>query len=303
MHLSIVVVSWNTKDLLARCLESVQAQIEGALIQEEVEVFVVDNASADGSAAMVAERFPGVRLIANGENAGFARANNQALALATGAAILLLNSDTILHPSALNALLGFLDCHPQAGAAGAQLLNADGSVQPSCHPMLTPGREFWRLIFLDRLLPRATYPMQRWDNSTPRPVEALKGACLLLRRHALEQVGWLDESYFMYTEEVDLCLRLIRAGWELWYVPTAVVTHFGGASAKQVTEQMVMQLYRSKVHFYRKFGGERQAQRFKTFVRLAYWPRLLSARLAAPFGQRSQRMAIYRRLLSELSAF
>jgi hypothetical protein len=303
MRLSILIVSWNTKALLAGCLESVWAELERTLPPEEADVCVIDNASADGSAAMVAERFPWVRSFANHENVGFARANNQALAQTAGDAVLLLNPDTVLHPGALAALLDFLASRPRAGALGARLVNADGSLQPSCHPMLTPAREFWRLIFLDRLFPRATYPMHRWDAVTPRRVEAIKGACLLLRRQALDEVGRLDESYFMYTEEVDLCYRLSQAGWELWYEPAAVVTHFGGASANQVTEEMVIHLYRSKIHFYRKFGGEAQAQRFKTLVRLAYWPRLLGARLAAASGQSSFSTPVYRRLLSELPAF
>lgn len=303
MHLSIIIVSWNTRDLLARCLESVQTEGGGDPGAGAIETFVVDNASSDGSAEMVAGRFPGVRLIANRENVGFARANNQALAQASGDAILLLNPDAILHPGALAALLDFLASHPQAAAVGPRLLNADGSLQPSCHPMLTPEREFWRLIFLDRLLPRATYPIHRWDAITPRRVEAIKGACLLLRRQALHQVGWLDDAYFMYTEEVDLCYRLSQAGWELWYEPAAVVTHFGGASANQVTDEMVIQLYRSKVRFYRKFGGETKAQRFKTLVRLAYWPRLLAARILAAFGRSTIPAPTYHRLLCELSAF
>lgn len=303
MRLSIIIVSWNTKDLLARGLESVQTGGQSDPGAGAIETFVVDNASNDGSAEMVAERFPSVRLIANHENVGFARANNQALAQTSGDAILLLNPDAILHPGALSALLDFLASHPQAAAVGPRLLNADGSLQPSCHPMLTPEREFWRLIFLDRLLPRATYAMHRWDTITPRQVEAIKGACLLLRRQALHQVGWLDDAYFMYTEEVDLCYRLSQAGWELWYEPAAVVTHLGGASAGQMPEEMVMQLYRSKVHFYRKFGGEAQAQRFKTLVRLAYWPRFFAARLAESLGRPILPTATFRRLLSELSAF
>lgn len=303
MHLSIIIISWNTKDLLARCLESVQTEGGGDRGAGAIETFVVDNASIDGSTEMVAGRFPSVRLIANRENVGFARANNQALSQATGDAILLLNPDAVLHPGALAALLDFLASHPQAAAVGPRLLNADGSLQPSCHPMLTPEREFWRLIFLDRLLPRATYPIHRWDAVTPRRVEAIKGACLLLRRQALHQVGWLDDAYFMYTEEVDLCYRLSQAGWELWYEPAAVVTHFGGASAGQMPDEMVMQLYRSKVHFYRKFGGEARAQRFKMLVRLAYWPRFFAARLAAALGRPLLPTATYRRLLSELSAF
>ena len=235
------------------------------------------------------------------ENAGFARANNQGLAQAQGRYVLLLNPDTEVHPGALEALVAFMDAHPQAGACGARLLNADGSLQPACHPMLTPGREFWRLLFLERLRPRATYPMHRWDTVTPRRVEVIKGACLLLRRAALDQVGVLDDSYFMYTEEVDLCYRLAQAGWELWYVPAAVVTHYGEASSRQVREEMYVQLYRSKIQFYRKFGGAPRARLAKTLLALAYAPRWLAAAAGSLFSPTLARPArIFRRLLAEL---
>jgi len=300
MHLSIIIVNWNTRDLLAACLESVHRDVE-TLAGWNVETFVVDNASSDGSPQMVRERFPWVRLIENGENLGFAAANNQALRQARGRYALLLNSDTEVQPGALAALVEFMAAHPQAGAVGAWLLNADGSLQPSCHPMLTPGREFWRLIFLDRLWPWATYPLGRWDLAAPQKVEVIKGACLLLRREALAQVGLLDEAYFMYTEEVDLCYRLAEAGWELWWLPAAQVIHREAQSTRQAAAEMYVQLYRSKVHFYRKFGGERRAGRFKWLLRLAYGPRLA---VAAVGGLVSPSLAAqartYRRLLAEL---
>lgn len=312
--LSIIIVNWNTRDLLAECLRSIgecglriadlsasNKPIHQFSNLPTTEVFVVDNASSDGSAAMVREQFPWVRLIENRENVGFARANNQALHLASGRYILLLNPDTEVHPGALEALVAFMDATPGAGACGARLLNADGSLQHACHPMLTPGREFWRLSFLDRLWPLATYPMAQWDTATPRPVEAIKGACLLLRREALEQIGLLDEGYFMYTEEVDLCYRLARAGWELWYVPAAVVTHFGGASSAQMAEEMYLQLYRSKVQFFRKFGGAARARQAKALLALAYVPRWLAATLGSPFSAGLRRQArVFRRLLAAL---
>jgi hypothetical protein len=298
--LSIIIVNWNTRDLLAACLASVQDDVL-TLQRANVQTFVIDNASTDGSAAMVRERFPWVRLIENVGNAGFARANNQGLALAQGRYVLLLNPDTEIQASALEALIAFMEAHPRAGACGARLLNADGSLQPACHPMLTPGREFWRLLFLERLRPRTTYPIRRWDTITPRRVEVIKGACLLLRRAALDQVGVLDDSYFMYTEEVDLCYRLAQAGWELWYVPAAAVTHYGEASSRQVREEMYVQLYRSKIQFYRKFGGERRARLAKTLLALAYAPRWLAAAAGSPFspGLRGQART-FRRLLDEL---
>ena len=145
-------------------------------------------------------------------------------------------------------------CAPWGAGCGPRLLNGDGSLQPSCHPMLTPGREFWRLVFLDRLWHRATYPQAQWGLQQPHRVEVIKGACFLLRREAVDQVGLLDDQYFMYTEEMDLCYRLLQAGWELWWVPQAVVTHFGEASSRQVAQDMYVQLYRSKVQFHRKLG-------------------------------------------------
>ncbi len=310
--LSILIVNWNTRELLAGCLQSVAGETLQVASPEPAtcnlppatsEIIVVDNASTDGSAAMVRERFPSVQLIENRENVGFARANNQAICHSRGRYVLLLNSDTVVHEGALAALAAFMDAHPQAGACGPRLLNGDGTLQPSVHPMLTPGREFWRLIFLDRLWPRATYRQERWDTTTPRPVEVIKGACLLLRRAALDQVGLLDDRYFMYTEEVDLCYRLARAGWGLWLVPEAVVTHFGEGSSKQAREEMYLQLYRSKVQFYRKFGGRPRVALYKALVALAYAPRFVAAGLASVVRPAWRPQArLFRRLLAELPA-
>lgn len=297
--LSVIVVSWNTCRLLQACLSSLAASV--GELRNTVETFVVDNASVDGSAAMVHEQFPWVTLLVNETNMGFARANNQAISQSNGRYILLLNSDTELLPGSLGILVSFMEhCHG-AGAAGPLLLNGDGTLQPSAQPMLTPGREFWRLTFLDRALPRATYRMEAWDRQIPRRVGVLKGACLLLRRVALNEVGLLDNSYFMYTEEVDLCYRLGEAGWVLWWVPQAQVIHYGEASSRPAAEEMYIELYRSKVQFYRKFGGERRATHFKRFVRLAYWPRVAAATLlAGTLPTSAARLQTYRRLLTEL---
>ena len=314
IDLSIIIVNWNTRDLLAQCLESVissqisVARHKGAELMTDdwlltTEVFVVDNASTDGSAAMVRERFPQVRLIENSENVGFAQANNRAIRESSGRYVLLLNPDTEVHPGALASLLALMDTHPQAAAAGPRLLNPDGALQPSCHPMLTPWREFWRLLFLERIRRRATYDVARWNLRTPRQVEVIKGACLMLRREALDQVGLLDERYFIYTEEMDLCYRLRQAGWELYWVPEAQVVHYGEGSTQQVAEAMYVQLYRSKVQFHRKTGGDGRARLFKTLLALAYLPRLVVAVLGAPFSPTlAARARTYRRLLSELPA-
>ncbi len=300
--LSIIIVNWNTRDLLAKCLQSIWDNV-CRLRQLTVETFVVDNASTDGSVQIVQDLFPWVQLVENTENIGFSAANNQAIRQSQGRYLVLLNSDAEVFPNALETMVQFMEEHPRVGGCGPLLLNADGSLQVSCHPMLTPEREFWRLLFLDRLWHQATYVQQRWDRETPQPVEVIKGACFLLRRAAVEHVGLLDEQYFMYTEEMDLCYRLMQAGWELWWVPQAVVKHYGEASSKQMAETMYVQLYRSKVQFYRKFGGARRARRFKHLIRLAYGPRLAAATLGAPFSSSlATQVRTFRRLLAELPA-
>lgn len=313
MDLSILIVNWNTRDYTVECLQSLAAtadQVEQAPSGRSVliytryraEVFVVDNASHDDSVTTIREQFPWVQLIENQQNVGFAPANNQAYQHSIGRYVLLLNSDTQVHPRAMAALLDFMEAHPRCGAGGARLLNADGTLQPSGHPMLTPAREFWRLIFLDQIWRQATYDMNRWDVHTSRQIEVIKGACLIIRRAALEKIGpLLDEQYFMYTEEVDLCYRLRRDGWELAWIPQAVITHYGGASSKQAYNAMYVQLYRSKVQFYRKFGGETQVRLFKTLLRIAYWPRLLAATLGAHFKPALRdRASTFSLLLKEL---
>jgi N-acetylglucosaminyl-diphospho-decaprenol L-rhamnosyltransferase len=300
MRLSIVIVNWNTKDLLAACLASIRSEMP-ALADCQVETLVVDNASQDGSATYVRQHFPWVRLIENERNVGFAQANNQAIVQAVAQYILLLNSDTSVLPNALSAILAFMETHERAGAVGARLLNSDHTLQPSCNPMLTPEREFLRLSFLDRFWPRASYRMHLWDTATPRQVESMMGACLLLRRSALDEVGLLDQNYFMYTEEIDLCYRLLEAGWELWWVPQAQIVHYGGASSSQMAEEMYLELYRSKVRFYRKFGGPRRANRFKRWLRFVYWPRLaVATAISLSSPTMSKRADLFRRLLREL---
>jgi GT2 family glycosyltransferase len=306
MNLSIIIVNWNTRDLLTQCLQSLLplSPSPPLPLPLSLEVFVVDNASTDGSTAMVREHFPWVKLIENSENVGFARANNQALRQATGRYAVLLNSDTVVRPGALQTLVEFMEAHLEVGACGPRLLNGDGSLQPSCHPLLTPGREFWRLLFLEKLWPRATYPQGQWDSQTPRSVEVIKGACLMLRREALDQVGLLDEQYFMYTEEMDLCYRMLKAGWRNYWVPQAEVVHYGEASSRQVAEAMFVALYRSKTQFQRKCFGEAAARRFKRLLWLAYLPRAALMTAAGPLHPTlAARARMYRRLLRALPGF
>jgi len=301
MHLSIIIISWNTRDLLAACLDSVYAHPP----EGEFEVIVVDNASTDGSAQMVRERFPQVRLIENKTNVGFARANNQAIAVSQGEQILLLNSDTVVLAGALEVLMQFMMTHPQTGAAGARLLNPDGSLQTSCSPFPTLGREAWRLFYGDQLKPLAIYPMQDWDITTPRPVDVLLGACLMVRRAVLDQVGLLDESYFMYSEEVDLCLRIRQAGWSIHWIPAAQIIHYGAQSSNQIPERMFLQLHRSKVLYLRKHAGRLTAIAYKGLLATAALARIAGAFLirSGPPDRRQTLVANYRRLLSAVWSY
>ncbi len=275
---SIVIVSWNTRELLRKCLNTVR-QEAAALGPGRVETIVVDNASSDESAVMVRRGFPEVSLVEHRRNAGFAAANNLGIARAGGRYILLLNPDTELRSGSLAALVDFMEVTPRAGAAGARLVNADGSAQISAYPMPTLGRELWRLMHLDAIRNVAVYPLERWDQRRAHPVEVAQGACLMIRMAALEEVGTLDENYFMYTEEVDLCYRLKRAGWGVFWVPGARVLHHGGQSTRQVSAEMFLRLYESKIRFFRKHHGESGALAYKAVLILASVPRVLLAPL------------------------
>lgn len=290
MRLSIVIVNWNTETLLRDCLASIAANPpEGAC-----EVIVVDNASTDGSAAMVRDVFPEVRLLANGENVGFAGANNQGIEASSGEMILLLNADTVVRAGALETLLRFMENHPEAGAAGARLLNPDGSLQHSCSPLPTLLGEGLHLFHLDYRQRRA---MQAWDVSRPRPVDVLLGACMLLRRAAVEQVGLLDEGYFMYSEEVDYCRRLQDAGWTLYWAPEAEVVHYGGQSTRQAATEMFLRLYAGKLRYFRKHDGQRAGQIYKLILLGAALFRLLLLPLAflAPAPERQAQLSLAQR--------
>jgi len=278
LDLSVVIVSWNTCDLLDACLRSVLMEAEAAKLA--LEIFVVDNASTDQSVAMVRERYPGVSLIENKHNPGFAQANNQALMMVKGRYSLLLNPDTYVLPDGLGALVRFMDEHPEAGAAGARLLNANGTLQRSCSPEPTLVREAWRLFHLDDLRPHGAYAMRKWSIETPRKVDIVQGAAMMVRSAVLEQVGSLDEGYFMYSEEVDWCTRIRHAGWQIYWVPAARIIHYGGQSARQIADAMFLQLYRGKVQYFHKHAGEATTGAYKVVLACATLARLAASPLA-----------------------
>jgi GT2 family glycosyltransferase len=304
MELSIVIVNWNTRELLDGCLQSLLANLDGF----EAEIYVVDNASDDGSAEMIRVRYPQVQLIANQNNPGFAHANNQAIRRCSGRYLLLLNPDTVMKPGSLKLLYDFMEETPGAGAAGARLLNPDGSLQLSAYPEPTLWREFWRLFHLDKLRYYANYPIHRWNVKQPRAVDVLMGACLMISRQALDASGPFDEEYFMYSEEVDLCHRLRESGFSLYWVPEAQVIHFGGQSTQQAAEEMFLRLYQGKVIFFRKHHSWAAVQAYKFILFLASLGRLALTPLAylEKPAQRRQHLDLsnnYLRLISALPGF
>lgn len=269
MLLSVIVVSWNTRELLRACLASLKQELIALTGSEElkdVEVFVVDNASADQSAEMVAEAHPWVKLTANADNRGFAAGNNQALAHATGQFVLLLNPDTEIVPGALKTLLNFFDNHPKAGVVAPQLLNTDGSIQRSCRAFPTFLGMVFELIGLSRMFPAGSsygkkfreYKMLDWNHDDERQVDQPEGACLMIKRQLLDEIGTLDEGFFMLFEEVDWCFRAKKAGWEIWFTPTAQVLHHYGQSIKQVKVRMILSSHKGLYRFWHKhYRGNR----------------------------------------------
>ena len=290
MDLSIIIVSWNTVDLLAQCLASIYAYPPSCLF----EVLVVDNASTDASLQMVREQFPQVELIENKINVGFAGANNQAIRQCSGRYLLLLNPDTEVKPQTFDVLVCFMETQAQVGAVGARTLNSDGTLQTSCYPAPTLLREFWRLFHLDVLWAYGSYDMANWCLDHSREVDVLLGACLLLRRTALDGVGLLDENYFIYSEEVDLCYRLQKGGWHLYWIPQAQVVHYGGQSTQQVATEMFIRLYQGKLIFIRKHHGWLAGRVYKLILLIIALARLLISPLAwlEPSPQRQYHLTL-----------
>jgi GT2 family glycosyltransferase len=242
--LSIVLVCWNNKSYLEPCLRSL---IDGDM-QSRFDVVVVDNGSTDGSQAMLREHFPQVRLIENGRNVGLGKASNQGIEATQGRHVLLLNNDTLVNGPSLDAMVRFLDAHPDAAAVGGRLLNPDGTPQSYYNHFSTLREEFLIATRLGELLWKE-YPAIVNDDQV-RSVGWMGSACLMLRRAALDEVGLLDDAYFIYGDEADLQYRLKQAGWQIYYIPQAHTIHYGGRSMDRWRRRKMV--YRGKILFYQK---------------------------------------------------
>lgn len=246
MKLSIVIVSYNVRSYLEQCLQSVQKALKGI----DGEVYVVDNHSEDDSVAVVRANYPWVKLIDNQENVGFARANNVAIRQSEAEYVLLLNPDTIVDEDTLREALAFMDTHLEAGGAGVMMHNADGTLAPeSRRAVPTPWVSCLKMLGFTKRYYMSHLP---WDQ--PSQIEVISGAFCLLRKKALDEIGLLDETFFMYGEDIDLSYRLLKGGWQNWYLPYSII-HFKGKSTQKSDYRYVHIFYQAMLIFFRKHYG------------------------------------------------
>lgn len=274
MDLSIIIVNYNVRYFLEQALLSV----ERATVDLEAEVWVVDNNSADTSVAMVRERFPWVRLIANPGNPGFSVANNQAIRESTGKYVLLLNPDTVVEEDTFHRCFDFMEAHPDAGGLGVKMIDGQGSFLPeSKRGLPTPWVAFTKAFGLARLFPRSRrfnhYHLGYLDQNETHEVEILAGAYMWMRRKALDEVGLLDEDFFMYGEDIDLSYRLIKGGYKNYYLPTTSIIHYKGESTKRGSLNYVRVFYQAMIIFARKHFVGSQARLLTGLMQLAIYVR------------------------------
>jgi len=307
--LSVIIVNWNVRSLLERCLQSVTASAQHSGLK--CEVIVVDNASTDGSPEMVQGLFPTVELISSDANLGFAWANNLGATRASGRHLLFLNPDTEVVADALATMVAYMDQHPDVGLLGPKLLFPDGRVQPSRRRFPTLATAFLESTIVQQWFPE-NRPLSRYyvrdrSDHMEQDVDWVVGACMLIRREAWEQVGPLDERFFMYSEELDWCRRLKSASWRVVYLPSATVVHHEGQSSAQVVPARHIYFQSSKVLYFRKHHGAWVGGALRVFLLGTYVCQLCLEGLKWMLGHkrplRRERIAAYLRVLrSGLSA-
>lgn len=257
LKLSVVIVSYNVCFHLEQCLLSVRR----AMLGIHGEVWVVDNASTDGSVEYLKKRFPEFHFIANSDNKGFSKANNQAIRQSAGEYVLLLNPDTLVAEDTLRVCIAFLDSHPDVGATGVRMLHPDGRFAPESRRGLpTPFTSFCKMSGLGTLFPNSRifgrYYMRYLDPESPNPIEVISGAFNMIRRKALEQIGLLDEDFFMYGEDIDLSYRLLQGGWQNYYLP-CLILHYKGESTEKSSYRYVHVFYQAMLIFFNKHYRKR----------------------------------------------
>ena len=291
MKLSVIIVNYNVAYFLEQCLYSVSRAIQGI----DAEVFVVDNDSKDGSCAMVREKFPLVHLIENKINSGFSTANNQAIRIAKGEYILLLNPDTVVEEDTFRKVISFMDAHPDAGGLGVRMIDGKGNFLPeSKRGLPTPMVSFYKIFGLSKFFPKSKifgqYHLGFLDEHQTHSIDVLAGAFMLMRKEVLDKVGLLDETFFMYGEDIDLSYRIILGGYKNYYFPETTILHYKGESTKRGSINYVKIFYKAMIIFARKHFSKRYAGVFSWAINMAVYFRALLAifsrltnRLLRPF--------------------
>jgi len=251
--LSIIIVNYNAGNLLKECIESVK----NSALNISYEIIVIDNNSSDNSIDLIRNRFENLKIIMNKMNVGFARASNQGINGSKGRYILLLNPDTVILPDCLKKMVEFMDAHPKAGVAGCKVLNPNGTLQLACRRSFpAPSVSFYRLTGLSRLFPKsktfARYNLTYQNPDVVQEVDAVSGSFMMIIRKALDEVGMLDEQFFMYGEELDLCFRMKEKGWKVYYVPDARIIHYKGKSSQQRKRKAVIDFHKAMYIFHKK---------------------------------------------------
>lgn len=268
LDVSIIIVNYNTRQLTLDCLASVYA----SKTSYQYEVIVIDNASHDGSVEAIRDGYPEIQLITNRDNTGFAVANNQGMEVAKGRYILLLNSDTVVQPDTLHTMIGFMDRHPEMGASGCKVILPDGSLDKACkRGFPTPSASFYYAFGISRLFPdRPKFNQYQLGHLSPDdeyPVDCLVGAFMLVRRETIDQVGGLDETFFMYGEDIDWCYRIKEAGWGIFYYPRTYIVHYKGGSARRKPLKITYEFHRAMWVFHRKH----YAKKYNLLTNTAVW--------------------------------
>lgn len=277
MDVSILVVAWNVRELLQNCLESVYQGTRDI----EFEVIYVDNGSTDGSVEMVREKFPKVRILENKENLGFIRANNQAIEVARGRYVLLLNSDTLVLENVIGKTVAFADQNPKAAVVGCRVLNPDRTLQRNCFRFYSTLNMLLDALFLRSLFPRHPLFGRKlygdWKFDSVREVDVVVGCYSLVRMEAIRQVGVMDEIFFVYGDDIDWCYRFVKAGWKVMFAPVGEIIHYGGQTTRQARSKFALQLYGAYLINVKKhysaltFWGARLLTACYFFLRAAFW--------------------------------
>jgi GT2 family glycosyltransferase len=252
VSVSVIIVSWNAREYLRQCLASLSAEV----CRYPMEIIVVDNASSDGSSDCVETEYPGVRLIRNAENLGFAKANNIGVSVSRGEYLCFVNSDVKVLPDCINRLVEYSKEHPEAGMVGPRIIGGDGQLQRSCRGFPSVWNMFCRALALDTIFKNCElftgYVLSHWPQNSLRKVDILTGCFWLVRRQALAQVGLLDESFFIYGEDMDWCRRFWSKGWLVVFVPSAEAIHYGGASSSNAPVRFYIERQKADLQYWRK---------------------------------------------------